>query len=85
MIQQQMYSSIWIPPQTYDLAEWLIRSFNIQPGYGLARYLGVSRRYNNYRAVQVWVLEQQRNWPAEKRTTGQLRRAFSALLPNDQF
>jgi hypothetical protein len=85
MTQQQIYCNIWIPLKTYDLAEWLIRSFNIQPGYGLARYLGVSRRYNNYRAVQVWVLEQQRTWPAEKRTTGILRREFSLLLPDDHF
>lgn len=72
-------------PKADDLADWLIKRFNIQQGYGLARHLGVKSHYSNHKAVYAWVLMQQRSWPTDMRTTEKLRKAFCELIPSDQF
>lgn len=73
------------PRAVQDLSDWLISRYGIQPGFGLAQYLGISRRYDNHAAVLVWVYNQYISWAGDQRTTGHLRQEFVRRLPLDGF
>lgn len=73
------------PTVVRDLSDWLISRYGVQPGYGLAQYLDISRRYDNHAAVLIWVYNQYVSWGDDQRTTGHLRRAFVQCLPVDGF
>lgn len=67
------------------LANHLIKTYQIQPGYGLSSYLGSYPYLDNHMAVALWVEGVINTWPTEKRTLGQLRKAFIENLPNYLF
>lgn len=83
--QRDCLVSTVISPNAYNLGDWLIMTYQVQPGYGLAKYLGVCSSYCNQSAVRMWVHIQEQTWPTEMRTTGILKAAFVRLLPNEYF
>lgn len=75
--------TISLPSEVCSLSDWLITTYDIRAGFGLARYLGVSSRYNNHDAVRAWVYQQYQTWPLERRSSGNLKQEFCRLLPVD--
>lgn len=63
------------------LADWLIVSFQVQAGYGLAKYLKIASCFDNHTAIGLWVENAMHTWPTEKRTTLQLKKAFMDKVP----
>jgi hypothetical protein len=73
--------SILVSKRAHGIADWLIHQYEIQPGFGLAYYLKVSRNLNNHDAVRLWVQLQIRTRPPVFQTLGDLRKAFAEMLP----
>lgn len=63
------------------LSQWLIGIYEIQAGFGLAKYLGQASHFNNYEAVHWWVKAQLESQPASLKTYGDLRRLLVSRLP----
>lgn len=72
---------VWVSDRVYCIADWLINNYEIQRGYGLAQYLNVVSTLDNHDAVRIWVHKQDLKYPRPYQTLGDLRIAFSRLLP----
>lgn len=73
-----------VSERAYNGSEWLILLCRIQPRHGLAPYLGVMPYLDNHSAVRLWVQQKYTKRPPEFQTSGDVRKAFVRLLPEDQ-
>jgi len=63
------------------LSQWLIDIYEIQAGFGLAKYLGQASHCSNYDAVYWWVKAQLESQSVSLKTYGDLRQLFASQLP----
>lgn len=75
------FEPLWVAPKAHNIADWLIFLYEIQPGYGLALYLGVNSKLDNHNAVRLWVHKKMQIRPPEIQTLGDLRQSFANALP----
>ena len=54
-ILQLLMSNVETSDEVADLANYLIKDLQIQPGTGLAGFLKVDSKFDNYAAVRVWI------------------------------
>lgn len=73
--------NIMISLKAAALANWLIVEFEVQHGYGLAKFLKQPPYFDNHTAVGLWVEYAIRTWPRNRRTTMQLKQAFIDSVP----
>ena len=83
-MDRNRFNQVWVCERAYNIAEWLILLNQIQPGHGLAPYLGVMPYLDNHSAVRVWVQKKYKTHPPEFQTLGDVRKAFVRLLPQDK-
>ncbi|WP_221794353.1 hypothetical protein [Oceanobacter mangrovi] len=80
-MKHERFHQVWVCERAYSVAEWLILLCQIQPGHGLAPYLGVMPYLDNHSAVRLWVQQKYKQRPPEFQTLGDVRKAFVRLLP----
>ena len=81
MMQRAYFTRAWVSPRAHSIADWLIFIYEIQPGYGLAPYLGFNSTVDNHDAVRLWVHQKMQVRPAAIQTLGDLRQSFAEMLP----
>lgn len=85
MVHYEYFNKVAVSSRAHQVAEWLIEYYDICDGMGLSRHLRVARQLSNHDAVRVWVQQQMRQRPPVFQTLGDLRCAFTALLPVRDF
>lgn len=75
------YLGVRISDESLQLAWQLIQFYEIQFGFGLAKYLGLPDYYDNHDAVRYWVHIQLTEKRHHYETHGDLRKAFSQQFP----
>lgn len=77
------YRLINVSLKANAVAQILAAQLRLQPGYGIAAYLGLNENYTNMGALRLWVHHKLETQPPEYNTVTALKDAFIACFPAD--